>query len=272
MSTAPISSHLALNPLNETERGAVMGNGNFPSSTSILVALINAEAALFDMAPEQFREVVGQLAEPAARRFGARLFFGHVRAIIRAARDGAEMDINPAAMLCQLDTHQRDGYLLAWRWWSAVHVVGGDFDGVGLDDDVEHGGEFPIAAWDSTPTDDAAGNAALNAHLQGAHLFLDHLRVLFDSARAASAGGDSEISIPDLAAPCFELMAHERAGYLQAWGLWSVIVEAGAVPTPDWLCSELEKAMNPASPNARGAYFTVTLPAGDASGDHHGTR
>lgn len=230
------------------------------------------EDAPFGLDPEQLREVVGRLPAPAARRFGAHLFFEHIKAIARAVRDRSEMDIDFNALLCQLDSRQREGYLLAWRWWSAVHVVGGDFDGDDLFEDFECGGGLSIAVWDNTSVDDAAMNAA---HWRGVHLFLDHLWALFDSAHATSGGAEPEISVPDLAAPVLALTALERAGYLEAWELWSVIVAAGGVPDPDWLLAELEKAASPARPDAEETRIAAALTPNadaDAEGGHHVAR
>lgn len=231
------------------------------------------EATPFGLEPKQLREVVSRLAEPAARNFGANLFFEHMKAIARGVSDAAKMDIDFNALLCQLDRHQREGYLLAWRWWSAVLVVGGDFDGDDLFEDLEHGSGLSIAIWDSTTVGEATKS---DAHWWGVHLFLGHLRALFDSAHVASAGAEPEIAIPDLAAPVLALAACERAGYLEAWGLWSVIVAAGGAPGPgpDWLLAELEKAANQASPDTGEARIAAapTVVIANASGEPHGAR
>lgn len=228
------------------------------------------EAAPFGLEPEQLREVVGRLAEPAARRFGAHLFFEHMKAVARGVSDDAKMDIDFNALLCQLGSHQREGYLLAWRWWSAVHVVGGDFDGDDLIEDLEHGSGLSNAVWESTTAVEATKS---DAHWRGVHLFLDHLQALFDSAHVVNGGVEPEVAIRDLAAPVLALAACERAGYLEAWELWSVIVAAGAVPGPDWLLAELEKGASQASPDAGEARIAAapTLIA-NASGEHHGAR
>ena len=127
-----------------------MAHGNFPRGAGLgcmsdtpAISLLRPlpKATLFCVNPEQLREAAERLAEPVARVFGAHLFFEHTKTIACAVRNHAEVEIDFNALLDQLNSYQRVGYLLAGRWWSEIHVAGVNFDGHGhgLFEDLEHG-------------------------------------------------------------------------------------------------------------------------------------